>query len=67
MFQILDKEEVEKVKSNREIPDIKPGYIVQLKIVSLSYVRINLIYVYSAANFHFQHVSVKKENPCSHR
>ena len=67
MFQILDKEEVEKVKSSREIPDIKPGYIVQLKIVSLSYMRINLICVYSATNFHFQHDSVKTENPCSQR
>ncbi|GAY47286.1 hypothetical protein CUMW_103400 [Citrus unshiu] len=30
---ILDKEAVENVKSQREIPDIKPGYIVQLKVV----------------------------------
>lgn len=32
-LQILDKEAVENVKSQREIPDIKPGYIVQLKVV----------------------------------
>lgn len=32
-MQILDKEAVENVKSQREIPDIKPGYIVQLKVV----------------------------------
>ncbi|KAK9034501.1 hypothetical protein V6N11_050662 [Hibiscus sabdariffa] len=29
---ILDKEAVEEVKGQREIPDIKPGYIVQLKV-----------------------------------
>ncbi|GMI76733.1 hypothetical protein HRI_001342700 [Hibiscus trionum] len=29
---ILDKEAVEEVKEQREIPDIKPGYIVQLKV-----------------------------------
>ncbi|KAJ4712431.1 50S ribosomal protein L19, chloroplastic [Melia azedarach] len=32
IMQILDKEAVEEVKSHREIPDIKPGYIVQLKV-----------------------------------
>ncbi|KAK2663648.1 hypothetical protein Ddye_002222 [Dipteronia dyeriana] len=32
IMQILDKEDVEQVKANREIPDIKPGYIVQLKV-----------------------------------
>jgi len=31
--QILDKEAVEKVQAEREIPDIKPGYIIQLKVV----------------------------------
>ncbi|KAJ0104941.1 hypothetical protein Patl1_18145 [Pistacia atlantica] len=30
--RILDKEAVEEVKGHREIPDIKPGYIVQLKV-----------------------------------
>ncbi|KAG6384757.1 hypothetical protein SASPL_153575 [Salvia splendens] len=30
---IIDKEAVEEVKSNREIPEIKPGYIIQLKVV----------------------------------
>ncbi|KAL9319903.1 hypothetical protein ACSQ67_011742 [Phaseolus vulgaris] len=29
---ILDKEAVEEVRGQREIPDIKPGYIVQLKV-----------------------------------
>ncbi|KAK8586433.1 hypothetical protein V6N13_010026 [Hibiscus sabdariffa] len=29
---ILDKEAVEEVKEQREVPDIKPGYIVQLKV-----------------------------------
>nr|POE78275.1 50s ribosomal protein l19, chloroplastic [Quercus suber] len=33
IMQILDKEAVEEVRANREIPDIKPGYIVQLKVV----------------------------------
>ncbi|KAL9439105.1 hypothetical protein AB3S75_024715 [Citrus x aurantiifolia] len=33
IMQILDKEAVENVKSQREIPDIRPGYIVQLKVV----------------------------------
>lgn len=33
IMQILDKEAVEEVRENREIPDIKPGYIVQLKVV----------------------------------
>lgn len=33
-LQILDKEAVEEVKAQREMPDIKPGYIVQLKVVS---------------------------------
>ncbi|KAK7305235.1 hypothetical protein VNO77_43137 [Canavalia gladiata] len=32
IMQILDKEAVEEVKGQREIPDIKPGYIVQLKV-----------------------------------
>ncbi|TYG41989.1 hypothetical protein ES288_D12G220600v1 [Gossypium darwinii] len=32
IMQILDKEAVEEVKGKREIPDIKPGYIVQLKV-----------------------------------
>lgn len=32
-LQIIDKEAVEEVKGQREIPDIKPGYIVQLKVV----------------------------------
>ncbi|KAH1188597.1 50S ribosomal protein L19, chloroplastic [Glycine max] len=30
--EILDKEAVEDVRGQREIPDIKPGYIVQLKV-----------------------------------
>ncbi|KAK9103690.1 hypothetical protein Sjap_020944 [Stephania japonica] len=29
---ILDKEAVEEVREQREIPDIQPGYIVQLKV-----------------------------------
>ncbi|KAF5743722.1 hypothetical protein HS088_TW08G00309 [Tripterygium wilfordii] len=33
IMQIIDKEAVEEVKSDREIPDIKPGHIVQLKVV----------------------------------
>lgn len=32
-LQILDKEAVEEVREKREIPDIRPGYIVQLKVV----------------------------------
>ncbi|KOM52338.1 hypothetical protein LR48_Vigan09g099700, partial [Vigna angularis] len=32
--EILDKEAVEEVRGQREIPDIKPGYIVQLKVES---------------------------------
>ncbi|XP_078432905.1 large ribosomal subunit protein bL19c-like [Wolffia australiana] len=32
IMTILDKEEVEKVRGSREIPEIKPGYIVQLKV-----------------------------------
>lgn len=32
-LQILDKEAVEEVRAHREIPDIKPGYIIQLKVV----------------------------------
>jgi large subunit ribosomal protein L19 len=32
IMQILDKEAVEEVKSEREIPDIQPGYIIQLKV-----------------------------------
>ncbi|XP_027168499.1 50S ribosomal protein L19, chloroplastic-like [Coffea eugenioides] len=32
IMQILDKEAVEEVKSKREIPEIKPGYMVQLKV-----------------------------------
>ncbi|BAT88518.1 50S ribosomal protein [Vigna angularis] len=34
IMQILDKEAVEEVRGQREIPDIKPGYIVQLKVES---------------------------------
>ncbi|XP_073056493.1 large ribosomal subunit protein bL19cz-like [Primulina eburnea] len=29
---IVDKEAVEEVKSNRDIPDVRPGCIVQLKV-----------------------------------
>ncbi|KAF7123137.1 hypothetical protein RHSIM_Rhsim12G0168300 [Rhododendron simsii] len=29
---ILDKEAVEEVRNQREIPDIRPGYIIQLKV-----------------------------------
>ncbi|KAM7267346.1 hypothetical protein ACFE04_009512 [Oxalis oulophora] len=32
IMQILDKEAVEEVKSQRELPDIQPGYIIQLKV-----------------------------------
>ncbi|KAL0907555.1 hypothetical protein M5K25_021971 [Dendrobium thyrsiflorum] len=32
IMNILDKEAVEKVKAERDIPEIKPGYIVQLKV-----------------------------------
>ncbi|KAL1814638.1 large ribosomal subunit protein bL19c-like [Daucus carota subsp. sativus] len=32
IMQILDKEAVEEVRAHREIPDIKPGYIIQLKV-----------------------------------
>ncbi|EOY22266.1 Ribosomal protein L19 family protein isoform 2 [Theobroma cacao] len=32
ILQILDKEAVEEVKAQREIPDIKPGNIVQLRV-----------------------------------
>lgn len=32
IMQILDKEAVQEVKAQREIPDIKPGYIVQLRV-----------------------------------
>ncbi|XP_009628257.1 uncharacterized protein [Nicotiana tomentosiformis] len=32
IMQILDKEAVEEVKARSPIPDIKPGYIVQLKV-----------------------------------
>ncbi|VVB14157.1 unnamed protein product [Arabis nemorensis] len=32
IMQIIDKEAVEEVRTHREIPDIRPGYIVQLKV-----------------------------------
>ncbi|KAI4303822.1 hypothetical protein MLD38_039411 [Melastoma candidum] len=32
IMNILDKEAVDEVRSQREIPDIRPGYIVQLKV-----------------------------------
>ncbi|KAI9075606.1 hypothetical protein K1719_042406 [Acacia pycnantha] len=32
IMQIIDKEAVEEVRTHREIPDIQPGYIVQLKV-----------------------------------
>lgn len=32
IMQILDKEAVEEVRAQSEIPDIKPGYIIQLKV-----------------------------------
>uniref|UniRef100_A0A0D6R4A5 Ribosomal protein L19 n=1 Tax=Araucaria cunninghamii TaxID=56994 RepID=A0A0D6R4A5_ARACU len=32
IMQILDAEAVQAVKGEREIPDIKPGYIIQLKV-----------------------------------
>lgn len=43
-LQILDKEAVEEAKAQREIPDIKPGYIVQLKVVKFSQIIIMLHY-----------------------
>ncbi|XP_004506694.1 large ribosomal subunit protein bL19c-like [Cicer arietinum] len=32
IMQILDKEAVEEVKAQKEVPDIRPGYTVQLKV-----------------------------------
>ncbi|KAL6559359.1 hypothetical protein OROGR_004476 [Orobanche gracilis] len=32
IMQIVDKEAVEEVKGSREIPEIKPGYIIQMKV-----------------------------------
>lgn len=32
IMQILDKEAVEEVRTQREIPDIRPGYIIQLRL-----------------------------------
>lgn len=32
IMQIIDKEAVEEVKTSREMPEIKPGYIIQLKV-----------------------------------
>ncbi|KAJ4957776.1 hypothetical protein NE237_024887 [Protea cynaroides] len=32
IMQIVDKEAVEEVRTQREIPDIRPGYIIQLKV-----------------------------------
>ncbi|KAA8530414.1 hypothetical protein F0562_005123 [Nyssa sinensis] len=32
IMQILNKEAVEEVRKQKEIPDIKPGYIIQLKV-----------------------------------
>ncbi|KAL4584882.1 hypothetical protein LXL04_009492 [Taraxacum kok-saghyz] len=32
IMQILDKEAVKEVQTQREIPDIRPGYIIQLKL-----------------------------------
>ncbi|XP_060675254.1 large ribosomal subunit protein bL19c-like [Ziziphus jujuba] len=32
IMQSIDKEAVEEVKAHREIPDIKPGYIMQLNV-----------------------------------
>ncbi|KAF8118212.1 hypothetical protein N665_0006s0204 [Sinapis alba] len=32
IMQIVDKEAVEEVRTSREIPEIRPGYIVQLKV-----------------------------------
>lgn len=32
IMKILDKEAVDEVRAKREIPDIKPGYIIQLKV-----------------------------------
>lgn len=36
-FQILDKEAVEEVRTQREIPDIRPGYLIQLRLVRKVY------------------------------
>lgn len=33
IMQILDKEAVQEVRAQREVPDLKPGYIIQLKVV----------------------------------
>ena len=45
ILQILDEEAVEEVKKQREIPDIKPGYIIQLKVVSEVIVKRNIFLV----------------------
>lgn len=33
-LQIIDKEAVEEVKASREMPEIRPGYIIQMKVVA---------------------------------
>ncbi|URD99673.1 50S ribosomal protein L19 [Musa troglodytarum] len=33
IMNILDNKAVDKVRTEREIPDIRPGYIVQLKVI----------------------------------
>ncbi|KAG6502628.1 hypothetical protein ZIOFF_034914 [Zingiber officinale] len=32
LMNILDKEELDKVQAEREIPDIRPGYFIKLKV-----------------------------------
>ncbi|KAL2520092.1 Ribosomal protein L19 family protein [Forsythia ovata] len=50
IMQILDKEAVEEVKEKREIPDIRPGYIVQLKLVLNAFAgKIVLLFLYFSA------------------
>ena len=38
-MQILNKEAVEKVRSEREIPDVQPGCMIQMRLV-LSFLRV---------------------------
>lgn len=47
LLQIVDKEAVEEVRTRREIPDIRPGYIVQLKVVKY-YLKLAFSFLFSS-------------------
>ncbi len=46
-LQILNKEAVDKVRGEREIPDVQPGCIIQMRLVSICILSLLLVFACS--------------------